>query len=402
MFQPKYTMDNLGFDDHMSANGSVHQRALQAELRFYLPTLTQPLYDCIDKSLTEEFLHVRSSSEEWHSLQIFPMAKRLITATNALIFFGPEVSADPVFLSAALEYPEHLMETAEVLRLIPSFTAPYIAPYLMRHNRALDVLLDRLVPIVEARVPTSSNTSLGHMDCIQFFVNAVANKNQQHEWPARRIIQVLLGVWFASVHQPAMCLFYALDDLCRHPEYVSDLRTEMEGNMHNIANLPLLNGFLKESARLNPTDSISVRRKVLQPYTLQDGTSLAKDDIACVPLQPLLRDPEVYTDPLKFNPYRFVSDEIGGKGRVGLSTSSDFTNSNLNFPIWGLGKHACPGRYYASTLLKLVLAQIIQRYDVKMLESAEQEKRFFYWRSAIVPKEGSGLYFRERDTHTVK
>lgn len=42
-------------------------------------------------------------------------------------------------------------------------------------------------------------------------------------------------------------------------------------NKQNIANLPLLNGSLKQSARLNPTDSISVRRKVLQPYIVQDG-----------------------------------------------------------------------------------------------------------------------------------
>ncbi|RAH78823.1 cytochrome P450, partial [Aspergillus japonicus CBS 114.51] len=406
MFQPKYTMNGLEYDDCMSANGTVHQRALQAELRSHLPALTQPLHNCIAQALTAEITAHKPQSGEWRAVPIFPMAKRLITAANALVFFGPEVSSDQVFLDAALEYPEHLMETAEALRLLPAWAAPFAAPYLMRRHRALKILLDRLTPVVEARIrnsTTTTTTAAEHADCIQFFVNAAARKNQQHEWPAQRIIQVLLGVWFASVHQPAMCLFYALDDLCLHPEFTSALRDEVRAAMPaatttqypeiNPPHLPLLTSFLKESARLHPTDSISLRRKVLQPFTLNDGTTLAKDDVACIPLRPILRDPELYPDPHIFNPYRFIEDNPIPTPKA---TSSDFTDADVTFPIWGLGKRACPGRYYASLLLKLVLAQILLRYDVTMGAAANNERRYFYWRSAIVPKAGAGLLFRDR------
>ncbi|RAH44658.1 putative cytochrome P450 [Aspergillus brunneoviolaceus CBS 621.78] len=425
MFQPKYTMNGLEYDDCMSANGTVHQRALQAELRSHLPALTQPLHDCIVQALAAEITAHKPQSGEWRAVPIFPMAKRLITAANALVFFGPEVSSDQVFLDAALEYPEHLMETAEALRLLPAWVAPFAAPYLMRRHRALKILLDRLTPVVEARIrktstTTTTTTAPEHADCIQFFVNAAARKNQQHEWPAQRIIQVLLGVWFASVHQPAMCLFYALDDLCLHPEFTSALRDEVvhaampqpttitttttttQQSEINPNHLPLLTSFLKESARLHPTDSISLRRKVLQPFTLADGTTLAKNDVACIPLQPILRDPDLYADPHTFNPYRFIIPQDPEKVNEGTrnpttrTTSSDFTDADVTFPIWGLGKRACPGRYYASLLLKLVLAQILLRYEVKMVETAKDERRYFYWRSAIVPKAGAGLLFRER------
>ncbi|PYH86450.1 cytochrome P450 [Aspergillus uvarum CBS 121591] len=418
MFQPKYTMNGLEYDDCMSANGTVHQRALQAELRSHLPALTQPLHNCIAQALTAEITAHKPQSGEWRAVPIFPMAKRLITATNALVFFGPEVSSDQVFLDAALEYPEHLMETAEALRLLPAWAAPFAAPYLMRRHRALKILLDRLTPVVEARIRnTTTTTASEHADCIQFFVNAAARKNKQHEWPAQRIIQVLLGVWFASVHQPAMCLFYALDDLCLHPEFTSALRDEVRATILttttsiaqqpeiNPTHLPLLTSFLKESARLHPTDSISLRRKVLQPFTLNDGTTLAKDDVACIPLRPILRDPELYPDPHTFNPYRFIITTPNNPGKLEednptpttRTTSSEFTDADVTFPIWGLGKRACPGRYYASLLLKLVLAQILLRYDVKMVEGAEDERRYFYWRSAIVPKAGAVLLFRDRE-----
>lgn len=400
MFQPKYTMNGLGFDDCMSANGSVHQRALQAELRSYLPSLTRPLNDCIVRTLTAEIYDNKPLAGEWRALEIFPMAKRLITAANALVFFGPEVSNDPIFLKAALEYPEHLMETAEVLRLLPSWIAPFAAPYLMRRHRALQILLDRLTPIVEARLQRTAPAT-ENRDCIQFFINAAARKKQQDEWPVQRIIQVLLGIWFASVHQPAMCLFYALDDLCLHPEYTTALRDELDAanaeSPRDIASLSLLNGFLKESARLNPTDSISLRRKVLQPFTLDDGTMLAKGDIACIPLRPLLQDPDIYTEALTFNPYRFVNSGQLDKSKHSISTASDFTDADITFPIWGLGKRACPGRHYASHLLKLILAQILVHYDLKMADdSLHNKSRHFFWRSAIVPRARASLHFRER------
>ncbi|KAL4923644.1 cytochrome P450 [Aspergillus undulatus] len=412
-FQPRYTMNGLAVDDCMSANGTIHQRALQASLRSHLRALSQPLSECIARTLTKE-LAIKSGDGElladgWRALQIFPLAKRLIVSANALVFFGEEVSSDPTFLKAALEYPEHMMETAEALRLIPSWLAPLVAPFLMRGHRAVKILLDYLTPVVEGRLLNLEQHLERKVDCIQFFVNAVVAKKQRDKWPAQRIVQVLLGIWFASVHQPAMCLFYALDDLCLHPQYIQALRDEVSVSQTmtmannepgiDINTCPLLDAFLKESARLNPTDSISVRRKVLQPYTLSDGTRLAKDDVACISLQPILQSPENYTDPLTFNPYRFMkSTSTKSASSTSItSSSSKFTDADVTFPIWGLGKHACPGRHYASLLLKLVLAHILHRYEIKMADGkAEMKKRSFYWRSAIVPRSGAILYFRER------
>ncbi|KAL4767118.1 cytochrome P450 [Aspergillus nidulans var. acristatus] len=394
MFQPTHTMDGLAVDDCMSVNGTIHQRALQAELRSHLPALTQPLSECIARTLAKEVSQASgnpaAAGDGWRALQLFPLAKRLVVSANALIFFGPEVSSDPIFLNAALEYPEHMMQTAETLRLLPS---------------ALTVLLDTLIPIIERRLlehqshPEQAEARVPR-DCIQFFVNAVKHKKQLDKWHAQRIVQVLLGIWFASVHQPAMCLFYALDDLCLHPEYAVTLREKISQAMQiDLTTLPLLDAFLKESARLHPTDSISVRRKALQPFTLSDGTSLAKGDVACIPLQPALQNPKIYADPLTFNPHRFLKDTMTS---THISSSrSRFTDVDVAFPIWGLGKHACPGRHYASLLLKLMLAHVLLRYETRLPDgNRKSEKRSFYWRSAIVPRSGAVLYFRERESCT--
>ena len=83
-----------------------------------------------------------------------------------------------------------------------------------------------------------------------------------------------LALWFGSVHQLAMVrgslwsiahywprqsFVYALYDLCDHPEYIDQLRMELrqaDGESRNyLDGLPFLDSFLKESARLHPSDS---------------------------------------------------------------------------------------------------------------------------------------------------
>ena len=52
---------------------------------------------------------------------------------------------------------------------------------------------------------------------------------------------------------------YGIYDLCEHPEYLEPLRKELgrHGDQwpRYVDDLPLLDSFLKESARLNPSDS---------------------------------------------------------------------------------------------------------------------------------------------------
>jgi cytochrome P450 len=343
MFQPKYTMNGLEVDDRMSGNGNIHSRALQVELRSHLGVLQYPLSERIAAIFAEEMTSGTPLPGEWRLLQSFPVAKRLITAVNSLAFFGDEVSHDPAFLKAALDYPEDLMVTAEALRFIPTCLASFAAPRLMGRYEASRILVNRLTPLVEQRLrcaylaETDTDSSSKPLDCIQFFVDASMRKRSKESWSAQKIVQALLGVWFASVHQPSMSLVYALDDLCFHPEYIDLLRDEISTGIcegRDLDSLPLLDSFLKESARLNPSDSISVRRKVLQPFTFGDGTRLMQNDVACIPLQPILRDPNTYQNPLEFDAFRFLRDTTV----TGSKSTSRFTDSNAQFPLWGLGK----------------------------------------------------------------
>ena len=336
MFLPELTMNGLAVEDSMAANGNLHSRVLRVVLSSHLSDLQPSLYRNISETMDMQVSMAEDLSTDWKKLHIFSMAKGVIAAANSLVFFGEDASGNAEFVKAALDYPEDLLKSAEILRLLPSMVRPLVAPLLMGQHQASNILVRHLIPIVEERQRwknSDAKSPNSPIDCIQFFVDASSRKDA---WSAQKIVQVLLGIWFASVHQPALSLVYALDDLCAYPEYAECLRQAIEDcNSHggDLDSLPLLDSFLKESARVHPSDSISVRRKVLEPYMFADGTTLLKGDVACVPLQAIMRDSSIYPESLKFDPYRFV-DESGSEN------SAKFTDSTTKYPLWGLGKRA--------------------------------------------------------------
>ncbi|KAK8072838.1 cytochrome P450 [Apiospora saccharicola] len=337
-------MNGLEVQDDMQANGSLHTRVLRVVLNSHLAALQQPLSQIVSNTLDGEFAAHKLDSKQWTELPSFALAKKTVAAANALAFFGPELASDPSFLEASLAYPEDLFLTAEVLRLIPSALHFIVAPILMRGHWASKTMVKYLEPVVEARrlrqqaesQPGAESKSSKPTDCIQFFLDSVNTKNN---WTTEKIIQVLLGIWFAAVHQPAITLVYALGDLCAHPEYIEALRQEASDKVSEsrLADQPLLDAFLKESCRLHPSDSISVRRKVMNPFTFQDGTRLLEGDVACVPLQAIMRGETYYSQSTQFSPARFMAESQDG---ASPKSASKFTDVDPHYPLWGLGRHA--------------------------------------------------------------
>ncbi|KAI4207763.1 MAG: hypothetical protein LQ348_000459 [Seirophora lacunosa] len=132
-------------------------------------------------------------------------------------------------------------------------------------------------------------------------------------------------------------------NLCKYPEYIEPLtkeilatRNDSSSRGYEAHDMPLMDSFLKETARLNPTIILTMPRKVMYPFRFSDGTVVPKDNWLCIPQQAIMEDQQYYDDPSAFNGFRFVrQDEDGratasdaGKGRL-------FTTPTFEFPLWG-------------------------------------------------------------------
>jgi hypothetical protein len=160
--------------------------------------------------------------------------------------------------------------------------------------------------------------------------------------------------------------------LCLHPEYLDPLRKELQDGFaefeHTGLGLPLLDSFLKESARLTPVESsmcfsfsssalfscglcslclVATRRSALQPFSLADGTHVRVGDWACTPVKSIMQMPQYYPDPLRFHGFRFVdpkvlesmepADDIVPSSQP---NPSKFADLDPTFHFWGTGRCA--------------------------------------------------------------
>lgn len=99
---------------------------------------------------------------------------------------------------------------------------------------------------------------------------------------------------------------------------------------------------------------------------LQDGTLLPKESGIAVSAEKMW-DPQIYQNPRDFDGYRFLRmrevSEQGEKTAQLVSTSPE----HLGF---GLGIHACPGRFFGANTVKLVMCHLLLKYDIKLAENS--------------------------------
>ena len=104
----------------------------------------------------------------------------------------------------------------------------------------------------------------------------------------------------------------------------------------------------------------------MKSLTLSDGTRLPKGAIISAPVRMFSSDPDFVEDPETFDGFRWYKKSLEAEGRATHSTN--WTTTSSNNLIFGHGKHACPGRFFAGEVLKILLTFIILQYDFKYPE----------------------------------
>ncbi|KAF2675971.1 putative cytochrome P450, partial [Lentithecium fluviatile CBS 122367] len=391
MLQPKYTMYEFEWKDQRGIEGTGFVRALRSLLTAHLPVLRPVLRTIISENLDEQIIQSKGD-DGLYRVPIFPLIKQVVTRANCVIFFGPDLANDQEFRNAALEFPQAVVFAAEILRVTPNCMKSFVANIATGGHRASKVLMKYLIPVIQERqVARNGKPNMARpVDCMQWVVDTSPRKTI---WSAERIVGEILGLWFGSVHQLAITTTFAIHDLCLHPDWAHDLRLEVQEASSRFPHvepesLPLLDCFAQESMRMNASDAISTRRKAIVPFTFSDGLLVATDDWVCVPQQAMMQDEQFYPQPGSFNPLRFLHpDRTRATGEPDSNVKAErrrLTDVNSRWPVWGLGNATCPGRFYASLCMKLVLTHILEHYECTI--DNPRGSRSFSWRSSILPR----------------
>jgi len=165
-------------------------------------------------------------------------------------------------------------------------------------------------------------------------------------------------------------------ELAQHPEYIQPLREEVievlgkQGwKKTSLYNLKLMDSVLKECLRIRPINDTSLQRISLNDVKLSDGTYLPRNTISAV-ASTAHWDPSIYSDPETFDGARFLKM----RSEAGKENVAQFVSTSPNYLGFGHGQHACPGRFFASNEIKIILCHILLKYDWRLVKDAPPPK----------------------------
>lgn len=138
-------------------------------------------------------------------------------------------------------------------------------------------------------------------------------------------------------------------------------------------------------------------RVVMDPkgLKLSTGDVIPPGETVAGPNHAINFSPAIYPNPGEFDGFRFSKlREIPGN-----ETKHQFIATSTESINFGHGINACPGRFFASTEIKVMLSYLIQRYDVKLVEGRERPANL-YTGTVCLPDMRAEILFRKRETET--
>ncbi|KAL4147335.1 hypothetical protein PRNP1_011091 [Phytophthora ramorum] len=176
---------------------------------------------------------------------------------------------------------------------------------------------------------------------------------------------------FAGKDSTAHSMGWFIVNMNRYPEVLQKIREEMKDKLpglltgeikvpteQQIRDLVYLEAVVKENVRLHPSTGFIVR-EAMENTTLVDGTFVEKGQTMMVSSYCNARNKRTWgEDALEFKPERMIDPETG-KLRV---------LSPYVFSAFGSGQHVCIGQKFAQMEIKLAMATLFSKFDIKTVE----------------------------------
>ena len=201
----------------------------------------------------------------------------------------------------------------------------------------------------------------GDTNVLAWLADAAKGKDRNPDVLAH--VEVLLAL--ASVHTTLLRMVNVMYDLTANPNLFSELRAEIERvrqsgwSSSSYSSLTKLDSVLRESQRMSPPTTLGMKRLFKRSYTFSNGIQVPKDAYVCLPTFSIENDAEHTADPETFDGLR----SYRLRQRKGEADLHQFTSTEPTVLNFGYGKSACPGRFFAELILKMLFVKLLCEYD---------------------------------------
>lgn len=364
----------------------------------------------------------------WSPTNIHTATLSTVGRVITKILLGQKYSSNRDFTLLISKFAQGIIFQSFLLRKLPRWLCFKIAPLFntTRRIRKIEAYVkDDVLALIRHSRQNGNKVGKDQLDqlkygdellilpmLVDFVVKQERYANCTDDELVRTIMARLLGIAFATIDTTTLTLTNVVHNLLgnSYATYAGPIVEQArqvvakEGGqwtIKSLAELKKLDSFIKEVQRLRPGSYILGKRQVMQEggavFTSGAGplevpgyegvTSgpeiyVPKGGILTLPTWGLHSDEKVYEDAETFKGFRFAEDRIA---------SSEPTD---RFQSFGHGRHACPGRHVALTVIKLFVLEFLETFEIK--EGQERLKEWTF-HVACLPDMNGRVLIRKKD-----
>ncbi|KAF8330122.1 cytochrome P450 [Amanita rubescens] len=396
-------------DDVAHVDPSYSRRSIQGFIHVIRTPLTRNVGvrypDVLDEIITAFNDHIPIKNEEWIKITIYPTIADIVCRTSNRMLVGLPLCRDPDYLELNKQFTVDVIKSTRILRLFPHLLKPIVARFL-NSAKGLKRGLRHIGPLVKEREGletrygkdwqdrpvrriffspmTPSLRSFREQNDILTWLVEISKG--QEPWTAREITSCILLINFAAIRTTTLArkqtaVTHSIYDLAAHPEYLQPLRQEIKAAVEEegwskaaVAKMTKLDSFIKETMRIAPIGAFMMQHRTTKDFTFSDGTTIPAGNFIGVPTSCIHTDPDNYADAERFDGFRFEKM----REKEGDSSKHSLVSLDLDYLLFGHGRHACPGRSFAANVVKTMLAHVVLNYDVKMADGGGRPENVWF------------------------
>lgn len=375
-----------------------HVQIIRNYLTRHLHTVFPEVYDEIKHTFdTDPTLN----NNEWKELEVFPWVLQVVAKASNRVFVGVPLCRDPGWLSVVIDGAVSVVKTATFINLFPILLRNLVGRLVSRKTSRLQRASVLAKDVIEAHLNKEDKTE--KTDFLDWLISVAPPEEHNVKDITRRIV----AINFAAIHTSSLNLTHALYWITARPDYLEPMREEIEAvtsemgwSKNAIGQMPKVESFMKECMRLVPLAPSTMNKRVIQPFTFSNGVSPPIGTVVSAHVYATHMNESIYGNPDKFDGFRFVKPEEDAEARA----KETIYSTSPNYMAFSHGRHACPGRFFASMELKIMFAYLVLNYDfswpAEVTKNLKPDERYrpkdIWFGGAILPDPKAKILVRKR------
>ncbi|KAJ7490125.1 cytochrome P450 [Mycena galericulata] len=308
-------------------------------------------------------------------------------------FVGPDLCRRQDYIRAVVRYARTFIFYGMALKLLPNFLKSVAYDSMAALFGGKKAPLIYLRPHIHRYI--SQRESGKQAATIVEALLAASGEN------AEQLAMRIVALNFGSIHTLSIVITQTLLEIAAMPlADIELIRAELDDAIVQgtgwsklaLSRCQRLDSLLREAGRLHGVTIFSAERLTVKDTVFPGGIMVPAETMVSVSNLAVHLDPKIYPEPHKFDAFRFYKHH----------NESDHVKHNLatidsnNYLLFGLGRHACAGRFFAATTLKIIVATVLLQYHVTLADSAIGLPKNRILSGVILPDSAAKLKFIKR------